>query len=146
VSAPIWPAALPCRLQRDGYTETVPEGRAFAKMSSGPSKSRLLTSAAVRPVQGSLLLSFAERATLDRFWLEDLRRGSRAFWFRDQFRDGLPMGVEAGGEIVGALADADYAVIVQDAWWLCRFGEGGIQYSRRSTVRWQASFTLEVLP
>jgi hypothetical protein len=146
VTASIWPADLPCRLQRDGYNETLPDGRAFAKMSAGPSKSRLLTSAAVRPVQGSLILSFAERATLDRFWLEDLRRGSRAFYFPDQFLDGLPMGVEAEGEIVGALADADHTVIVMDAWWLCRFAEGGIQYSRRSPKRWQASFTFEVLP
>ena len=146
MTAPIWPDILPCRLQRDGYNETLPEGRVFAKMSAGPAKSRLVTSAAVRPVQGSLVLTFAERGALDRFWAEDLRRGSRAFWFRDQFRDGLPLGAEAGGEIVGALADADFAGIVQDAWWLCRFGEGGIQYSRRSAVRWQASFTLEVLP
>jgi hypothetical protein len=146
VTAPIWPDTLPCRLQRDSLAETLPDGRLFQKMSAGPAKSRLVTSAAVRPVQGTMVLTFAERATLDRFWSEDLRRGSRAFWFRDQFRDGLPLGAEAGGEIVGALADADYAVIVQDAWWLCRFGEGGIQYSRRSTGRWLASFTLEVLP
>jgi len=146
MAAPIWPSSLPSRLISDGFTETLPDGRAFAKMSSGPAKSRLLTSAAVRPVQGSLILSFAERATLDRFWLEDLRRGSRAFWFRDQFLDGMRFGVEAEGEIVGALADADHTVIVMDAWWLCRFGEGGIQFSEWSPKRWQASFTLEVLP
>ncbi len=131
---------------RDGYSEGQPDGRAFTKMSAGPAKARRLSSAGVRPVQGSLVLDFAQRATLERFWSEDLMGGVRAFYVRDQYRDGLPFGVELDGAIVGVLADADSTVLVMDSWWLARFGENGISYSPWGALHWQVSFTLEVLP
>lgn len=147
MTAPIWPSTLPHRVLRDGYSEAGPDGRLRQPMSTGPAKVRRLTSAAVREVQVSLLLSPDQRATLDGFWDDDLAGGVRAFWFPDQVRDGVVLDAEEAGVSLGPMLTEDEEEILIDAWWLARFGEGGLSFEPAGIPGyWIASLTLEVLP
>ena len=77
-----WPGALPAKLLREGFEETLPDNTIGFATSAGPGKLRKRTTANARPLSGGLpLLTDAQKATLETFyqdnqalaWTSDLR-------------------------------------------------------------------------
>ncbi len=76
---PIWPVTLPQQLLVKDYTETMADTSIRTSMESGPAKVRKRTSAAIRPVRGSLILTAAEVAIFKAFYITDLSGGALRF-------------------------------------------------------------------
>ena len=68
MSRPTWPATLPQRLQEQGYKETFPKTIIRTQMDAGPAKVRRRTSANVRLIEGTLILTSAQVEILDDFY------------------------------------------------------------------------------
>lgn len=63
-----WPGGLPQQFLRQGYKETPPEERLRTKMSAGPDKLRVRTSAVPRKVSGAMYMTDADLTTLETFY------------------------------------------------------------------------------
>lgn len=136
----IWPADLPSCMVRQGYQESVRDGRLRTGMDAGPPKVRLRSTAVTRQVSASLILTYDEMARFDRFWEEDLCFGVSPFLVRDQTRDGHALATASGEPVLGA----DGTPLLIAAWWIAIFGEGAPQFARASSKRFEASFSLEI--
>lgn len=75
---PAWPSSLPCP-QANSYGETPPNNLIRSQMDKGPEVVRRRTTANVRPLNFSLMLTPAETQTLDDFYVDDLMSGALAF-------------------------------------------------------------------
>lgn len=64
-----WPSTLPPPLLDGNYTETPPVNTLRTPMDDGPAKLRTSTSANTRPLAFNLLLTTAQVATLDAFYV-----------------------------------------------------------------------------
>ena len=78
---PTWPLTLPTAPLIDGFIETVPETIIRSQMDSGPDKVRNRTTAGVRDFQIGFIMTKAETAIFDAFYLNDLNGGALAFDF-----------------------------------------------------------------
>lgn len=143
MSIPLWPDDLPCRVRRDGYGETLPDGRLRQKMDAGPAKTRRRTSAAVRPVSASLEVGADAKVRFDRFWAEETAEGSLPFLMRGQVLSGLGLATGDAAPLLTAEGD----VLAAEDWWLVMFGEAPPQVARDITGRrYSISFALDILP
>jgi hypothetical protein len=78
--AAVWPAALPTRMaQNPGAIEQPPDLVLETQMDVGLPKARRRYTAGFRLVQGSLILTRAQRATLDDFYINVLQGGALPF-------------------------------------------------------------------
>ncbi len=78
---PSWPNTLPVSPLLDGFRETVPNAVVRTDMEQGPAKIRRRTTAAVRALSVSYLMSKAQVETLETFYLTTLMSGSLPFDF-----------------------------------------------------------------
>jgi len=76
-----WPDTLPAYPLLDSFRETVPNTVIRTDMEQGPAKVRLRTTAAVRTMTVGYLLSKAQVAALETFYLATLQGGALAFDF-----------------------------------------------------------------
>jgi hypothetical protein len=76
-----WPDALPAYPLLDGFHETVPNTVIRTDMEQGPAKIRLRTTAAVRTMSLSYLMSKAQVTALETFYLATLQGGALSFVF-----------------------------------------------------------------
>jgi len=74
-----WPSMLPARPLAESYAEEVPDNVIRTATDQGPAKLRRRTTAAVRGLQLAYILSAAQTAMLDVFYLTDLKAGSLPF-------------------------------------------------------------------
>lgn len=74
-----WPGTLPQEFLQRGASETAPNLIIRTNMDAGPAKVRRRFTAEVRPIQGNLLLTTAQVATLDTFFVTTVKGGSLAF-------------------------------------------------------------------
>lgn len=140
MAVPLWPAELPRRVLRDGYSEKLRDGRLFSR-TSGPGKVRRRFSSAVLPVSASIIVDYAQKSRFERFWNEDTAGGSLPFIMPDQTHDGLPLLDEGGAPIL----DEGGAPILVTANWLTRFGQEPPRITPWG-IQFMASFQLDVLP
>lgn len=84
-----WPGTLPQRLLVDGYSRGSADGRLVSQMDAGPPQIRRRTTAAVRPLRGSMILTLAQQVILDTFVQDTLLGGSLPFKFPKQPWDGV---------------------------------------------------------
>ncbi|WP_026191329.1 hypothetical protein [Methylosinus sp. LW4] len=142
MTIPVWPASLPQRILRDGYSEPLPDGRLFTKPSAGPPKSRRRYSKAAVPITATIVVDYASKARLERFWVEELDWGSLPFIMPDQTHDGVPIFTSAG---VPLLTSAGVPILVT-AYWLVMFQENSAPKFDPLGVQFRAAFTLLKLP
>ncbi len=74
-----WPATLPQTPLIGGYKETVPDLALRTQMDTGPAKVRRRATAGVRPFQWPAILTTAQVATLDTFYVTTLNSGALPF-------------------------------------------------------------------
>lgn len=78
---PLWPSTLPQSPLIEGFSETAPSTTTRTEMDQGPAKVRQKTTAGVRRLILSFLLSKTQTATLDAFFHTDTKGGSLSFTF-----------------------------------------------------------------
>ena len=142
MTAPQWPAELQQRLLKDGFADTLADGRIRTKTDIGPGKVRLSSTSAIRPVAGRIKVDDGSKARFDRFWMEETKGGILPFFIPDQARDGLLLAGSDGA----TLLDMNGLPILVTAWWLVRFGASAPVTSPAPGLFWTISFPLEVLP
>lgn len=74
-----WPLTLPQYIDQDGYQEKLPKLFIRTAMEAGIPKRRRRFSSSVRPIQGQMLLTFAEMQIFEDFYMNDLAGGSQTF-------------------------------------------------------------------
>lgn len=77
---PVWPVSLPKPLAA-GFRETLPVTTIRTEMEQGPAKVRRRTTAAIRKMSMSFLMTKAEIETLENFFLVTVAGGAIAFDF-----------------------------------------------------------------
>ena len=65
----IWPASLPPQMLIADYQEQLPSNVIRTAMDTGPPKMRPRFTAAVRPLRGAVILTLAQRAVFENFYL-----------------------------------------------------------------------------
>ncbi len=78
---PTWPDTLPAAPLLESFHETTPDSTIRTEMDAGPAKLRRRTTAAVRRMNVGYLLSKAQVATLEDFYLTTLQGGTIPFTF-----------------------------------------------------------------
>lgn len=86
--ASAWPGTLPQALQSDIFSEGVADGLIETQPDIGPPISRLRSTASVRQMSGTMLVTSAQIATLKTFVNTTLIGGSLPFNFPDQLQAG----------------------------------------------------------
>ena len=76
---PTWPASLPQTPLIAGYKEKVPDLVLRTTMDTGPDKTRRRATAGVRPFDWPTILTTAQIATLDTFYVTTLNSGALTF-------------------------------------------------------------------
>lgn len=79
---PTWPVDLPSP-SLSGYSESPPKMIIASSTDTGPGKVRLRTTAGVRPLQWSFILSAAQVTSLDTFFITTIKGGSLSFTHTD---------------------------------------------------------------
>ena len=74
-----WPATLPQQLLIAGYEESPPDLALRTAMSVGPAKLRRRATAGVRPIAGEMVMTSAQVATLETFYVTTLVSGTLSF-------------------------------------------------------------------
>lgn len=138
-----WPAELPQRVNREGYQASWSDGMQWADTDTGPGKSRLGTWAAIEPMTCAVDVSIAQLSRFDRFYREDLRRGSDYFLMRRPEYDGVPLLTPAGAVLT---TPAGVPLLVS-SWCIVRFAKD--QRPARQYLGgpwWRLTMALEVMP
>lgn len=76
---PVWPNTLPQRVDAPSFKEKPGSNTIRTAMDVGSAKVRRRTTASVRTVDATMMLSRAERDALDAFYTDTLKDGSLAF-------------------------------------------------------------------
>lgn len=115
---PLWPVTLPQSPLADSFRETAPGTTIRTQMEQGPAKIRRRTTAGVGDISFAYVLSAAQVAALEGFYLDDLSGGALSFSFTHP---------RTGGSLS------------------CRFREPP-QYASLSGDYFRAAVKLEILP
>lgn len=78
-----WPATLPQLPMASGFSESPPDTTVRTKMDAGPAKVRRRFTANVRPIKASFLMTTAQIADLDTFYVTTTVGGSASFTWID---------------------------------------------------------------
>ena len=106
---PTWPLTLPAAPEGPGYTETLPNTLVRTAMDAGPPKVRQRYTAGVRPFSMTWMLTKAQVAILDTFYLSTLAGGSLSF-------DGLPQPRTQAAATFRFVEPPSYAYLGPDVW------------------------------
>ena len=104
-----WPGTLPAAPEGPGYQETVPNTLIRTPMDAGPPKVRQKFTAGVRPFEMTWMLTKAEVATLDAFYVTTLEGGALSF-------DGLNHPRTQAAAIFRFVEPPSYAYLGPDVW------------------------------
>jgi hypothetical protein len=141
MAIPVWPSTLPQSFVRDGYRGTFDDGRERAPAEFGPAAMFLKTSAAVRPLEASIVVSRSGLAALRQFWTSDLSRGRRPFIVPDQELNGTVI-LNGDGQ---PLLDSNGNQLLATMRWLVQFADSPPKYEPYGQ-RWSVTMSLEILP
>lgn len=84
----VWPAGLPQAMQITGFSEDVADGLIETQPDTGPPISRRRSTASVRHISGTMLVTAAQIAALKTFVNTTIIGGSLPFNFPDQLQAG----------------------------------------------------------
>jgi hypothetical protein len=136
----VWPEEFNPPI-RNSFALSEGEGRLRTQAESGPVRQRSKFSSVSQPV--SLTFSFTrnELARFDRFYFDEIARGALPFLMPDFSANGFPL-MSIDGEM---LTDDEDNVLTITSYWLVQLGQE-LPERRNIGVRWQVSFTLDVMP
>ena len=77
----VWPASLPRRSQRPGYSRAMGDARQRTPMDAGPGKTRRHLSFVPDPVKAAIVMSTAQREIFEGFVQDTLKGGTLPFQF-----------------------------------------------------------------
>jgi len=135
-----WPSDLPPFVQREGYAETLPDGRKKIETDSGFDFLRL-DSPGFEQISGSIYVPREGVPRFKRFWKVETIGGTRPFVISDQLLDGQ-MILDASGEPI-LIDDAPLLAVAK---WLARFAPDKAPRIEPSGVKFQISMQLVILP
>lgn len=152
----VWPSDLPLDIDQSGFGLSRPEGRLRSKTSTGPGKSRRISTAAPALVSASMVLSTNDVARFERFYEEELLNGTLPFVVADKRYDGQPLTTSEGdnitcpdgntmlldGNVIPATEGGD---ILISAYVLARFGETVPQLSAVTGDLYRYAMQIEFL-
>jgi hypothetical protein len=124
------------------FSTSPPDPRIKSAMETGPAKLRPRTSMAVRPVSGTTRCRQDQVARIDRFWLEDLKKGTLPFLFPDQIYNNANLLTDGLEQL---LTDEDEVLLVS-GWHLVQFAEPPRSVPLRRSTMFAVSLSLNVLP
>jgi hypothetical protein len=78
-----WDVTLPQRLLINGASQGIGDGLLEVQPDTGPSITRLRSTAVMAPLSGNMIVSSAQLATFKAFFITTLLRGSLPFTFPD---------------------------------------------------------------
>jgi hypothetical protein len=107
---PTWPVSLPAAPMVQGLKESVPNTVIRTPMETGPPKLRQRFTAGVRPLTLPFLLTKAQVATLDTFYVTTLKGGSLTFDGLNHPRTGAAVSTWA------FVKPPEYTPLGPDAW------------------------------
>ena len=81
---PTWPATLPQLVLRDGFSETTLDVVIRTPVEAGPAKLRRRISTNVRTINCNVILTTAQVAIFDSFYVTDLEGGALSFTWTSQ--------------------------------------------------------------
>lgn len=136
-----WPSDLPPFVQREGYAETLADGRKKIETDSGFDFLRL-NSPGFEQVSGSIFIPRDRVPRFKRFWKEETRGGVLPFVVSNQLLDGQAL-LDSSSE---PLLDGSGGTILVVAKWLARFAPDQAPRIEPHGVRFQISMQLEILP
>lgn len=76
---PVWPATLPPLTEQSNFNEAPPDTLLRSNTDTGPAKLRRRSTAGIRPLGGSMLMTKDQLAILEAFFLTDLVGGALPF-------------------------------------------------------------------
>ncbi len=76
-----WPGTLPSAPLANSFIETLPDLAIRTEMDVGPAKMRRRSTAGPRPCQMSFLMTAAQVAALDTFYVTTIKSGADSFTF-----------------------------------------------------------------
>jgi hypothetical protein len=109
-----WPGTLPDFVTIDGFQETIPSNVIRSGMDTGPPKLRRRATSAPRPINCTQILTAAQVADLETFYMTTLTGGTQQFTWKNPRTGGAvttmrfvdpPSWVSAGG---GGYYEASY--------------------------------------
>lgn len=142
MTLPRWPSDLP-RPDRQGFQVSVPDGRLATRPEAGPPRVRRRFSAAATPMQMTIRVDADQRARFERFWGEDLSRGSLPFLMPDWRFDGHGLRTGTGG---GGLVTAAGGRLIIAAWVLVMFATDQAPAQTPEGVGWRIVASFSILP
>lgn len=153
----IWPEELPTMILAEGLVDTMPDGRLFSEMETGPPKVRRRSSAAIKQVAFQFIATADHRSRVDRFWREETRGGSLPFLIRDMVNNGAALLDSDGNEITcpdgnsmlidgNVIPSTEGGVITIAAWWLVMFGKSPPSFARKTFNAYLATISLIIMP
>jgi len=74
-----WPASLPQKLMRAGFSEAPANTLLRTEMDAGPGKVRRRNTAGIRPVQGKITVTKAQLTTFKTFYNDTIQGGALRF-------------------------------------------------------------------
>ena len=106
---PTWPVSLPELPLTGGFDETPPDTTLETQMDAGPPKARRRFSAGVRKIGVKMIMTTAEVATMDAFYVATLQGGALTFDY-DHPRTGVSQTYRINGLSYQHLTPGEYRV------------------------------------
>lgn len=137
---PVWPTELP-RPMRPGFSFGAGDGRLRTRSDSGPPRVARRYSQVPDLVSMTFDFSRAELARYDRFFADEIRKGTLPFLMPDPTTSGWPLLTDDG---VPLLTDEGVPLLLEDTWLVMLADE----MPRRSVagVRFRLELSLAVMP
>jgi len=119
MSAELWPVGVPKGILIDGAVDSFPDGRIRTGTDTGPGKTRLRNTTAVRRLNGDIIMSTSQLQLFRTFVTTTIMGGSLPFHFVDP------------------ITNVDV---------LCQFGETLPTWIALSADKYRVTLNLEILP
>lgn len=142
MTIPSYPSELPAPL-RDDFSHQAGDGRSFFRPDAGPSAPRLRFAATSDIIPFSTMLERWQLGAFEKFYIEDLKKGSLPFTIPAPLTDGFVM----LDEQLNVLLDENYEPLLYTETMLVIFAEQGLPaFNQVDVEAYRASFRLMRLP
>lgn len=139
MTLPVFPPELP-RPSRQGYQVALGDGRTKRREDAGPPNVRRRFSAVADMVSLQITVTRAGLARFQRFYDEELGKGSRPFLMPDPGSDGWALLTDEGDPL---LTEEGAPILVSETW-ICIIGQTPAWVP--VGVEWRVSFDVAVMP
>ena len=138
-----WPATLPQRVLRDGFSRSLADNRIVSDTDSDGGKSRRRSSNAPAPFRVGVKFTTNQVELFWAWWHEEIGGGTFDFWFPAPATNGLALLDNLGRPL---LTDDGRAILIVD-WHLVRFAprQPPPTFEKRLPLKYVSMFAMERL-